>query len=330
MAPPAPWAPSCSPSSRSAASRRARSSRSRPRARPARSSRASARAASLDDESIQGFDIALFSAGATTSREWAPKFVAAGAVVVDNSSAFRRDPEIPLVVPEVNPDALEGHKGLIANPNCSTMQLMVALKPIYDAAGIDRLIVSHLPVRLRHRREGRQGARGPDARGARRRGAAGPRGLPAPHRVQRARRRRELPRGRRPHRRRAQDDVRDAQDPRRREHQDRRHLRARAGAQLALGVRDRWRRATTSSVEEARELLANMPGLDPRRRPDARTATRPRCRRAGRDEVFVGRLRRDPTHERGLQHVGRQRQPAQGRRRPTPSRSPRSCTSAGW
>ena len=96
----------------------------------------------INDETIQGFDIALFSAGATTSREWAHKFVAAGAVVVDNSSAFRRDPEIPLVVSEVNPEALEGHKGLIANPNCSTMQLMVALKPIYDAAGIDRLNVS--------------------------------------------------------------------------------------------------------------------------------------------------------------------------------------------
>ena len=96
----------------------------------------------LSDESIQGFDIALFSAGATTSRAWAQKFVDAGAVVVDNSSAFRRDPEIPLVVSEVNPDALEGHRGLIANPNCSTMQLMVALKPIHDAAGIDRLIVS--------------------------------------------------------------------------------------------------------------------------------------------------------------------------------------------
>ena len=62
--------------------------------------------------------------------------------MVDNSSAFRRDPEIPLVVSEVNPDALHDHRGLIANPNCSTMQLMVALKPIYDAAGIDRLIVS--------------------------------------------------------------------------------------------------------------------------------------------------------------------------------------------
>jgi aspartate-semialdehyde dehydrogenase len=96
----------------------------------------------LSEETIQGFDIAIFSAGATTSREWAPRFAAAGCVVVDNSSAFRRDPEIPLVVSEVNPEALDAHKGIIANPNCSTMQLMVALKPIHDAAGIERLIVS--------------------------------------------------------------------------------------------------------------------------------------------------------------------------------------------
>ena len=96
----------------------------------------------LTDETIQGFDLAIFSAGGATSGEWAPRFVDAGAVVVDNSSKWRRDPEVPLVVAEVNPDALEDHKGLIANPNCSTMQLMVALKPIHDAAGIERLIVS--------------------------------------------------------------------------------------------------------------------------------------------------------------------------------------------
>ena len=96
----------------------------------------------LTDETIQGFDLAIFSAGGSTSGEWAPRFVEAGAVVVDNSSKWRRDPEVPLVVSEVNPEALDGHKGLIANPNCSTMQLMVALKPIYDAAGIDRLNVS--------------------------------------------------------------------------------------------------------------------------------------------------------------------------------------------
>jgi len=96
----------------------------------------------LTDETIQGFDLAIFSAGATTSGEWAPKFVEAGCVVVDNSSRWRRDDEIPLVVSEVNPHALERHQGLVANPNCSTMQLMVALKPILDTAGIERLIVS--------------------------------------------------------------------------------------------------------------------------------------------------------------------------------------------
>ena len=96
----------------------------------------------LREDTIAGFDLALFSAGGATSGEWAPKFVDAGAVVVDNSSRFRRDEDVPLVVSEVNPDALEHHRGLIANPNCSTMQLMVALKPIHERAGIDRLVVS--------------------------------------------------------------------------------------------------------------------------------------------------------------------------------------------
>ena len=100
----------------------------------------------LREETIQGFDIALFSAGAGVSREWGPRFVAAGATVIDNSSAFRRDPAIPLVVSEVNPHVLDGidptHPKLIANPNCSTMQLMVALAPIHRAAGIERLVVA--------------------------------------------------------------------------------------------------------------------------------------------------------------------------------------------
>ena len=91
---------------------------------------------------LTGFDLALFSAGAGTSREWAPRFVQAGATVVDNSSAFRRDPDIPLIVSEVNPHALERHNGLIANPNCSTMQLMVALAPIHRKVGIERLVVA--------------------------------------------------------------------------------------------------------------------------------------------------------------------------------------------
>ncbi len=96
----------------------------------------------LTDESIQGFDIALFSAGGSTSGEWAPRFARAGAVVVDNSSRWRMSDDVPLVVSEVNPQALDSHHGIIANPNCSTMQMVVALKPILDEAGIERLVIS--------------------------------------------------------------------------------------------------------------------------------------------------------------------------------------------
>ncbi len=96
----------------------------------------------LTDETIQGFDLAIFSAGGSTSGEWAPRFVEAGAVVVDNSSKWRMNDDVPLVVAEVNPEALDGHRGIIANPNCSTMQMVVALKPLQEAAGIERLVIS--------------------------------------------------------------------------------------------------------------------------------------------------------------------------------------------
>jgi aspartate-semialdehyde dehydrogenase len=90
-----------------------------------------------------GVDIALFSAGGSISKEYAPKFAAAGAVVIDNSSAFRYDDDVPLVVSEVNPEQVKNRpRGIIANPNCSTMQMVVALKPIHDAAGIERINVA--------------------------------------------------------------------------------------------------------------------------------------------------------------------------------------------
>jgi aspartate-semialdehyde dehydrogenase len=90
-----------------------------------------------------GLDIALFSAGATTSRALAPRFAAAGAVVVDNSSAWRMDPDVPLVVSEVNPDAIARmRKGIIANPNCTTMAAMPVLKPLHDEAGLVRVVAS--------------------------------------------------------------------------------------------------------------------------------------------------------------------------------------------
>lgn len=97
----------------------------------------------LCDEAFdKDIDIALFSAGGSTSERFAPAAAKRGVIVIDNSSAWRMDPEVPLVVPEVNPEDLKGHKNIIANPNCSTIQAMVALKPIYDKYGIDRIVYS--------------------------------------------------------------------------------------------------------------------------------------------------------------------------------------------
>ncbi|HMM48962.1 MAG TPA: aspartate-semialdehyde dehydrogenase [Miltoncostaeaceae bacterium] len=96
----------------------------------------------LTDDAFEGIDIALFSAGGQRSRDFAPAAVAAGAVVIDNSSAFRMDERVPLVVPEVNEDAIQGHQGIIANPNCVAAPLVVALKPIADAVGLERVVVS--------------------------------------------------------------------------------------------------------------------------------------------------------------------------------------------
>ena len=98
----------------------------------------------LDENSFSGVQIGLFSAGGSISEKYAPIAAQAGAVVVDNTSAFRMVPDIPLVVPEVNPEAIALYKkrGIIANPNCSTIQMVVALKPIYDVAGIKRIVVS--------------------------------------------------------------------------------------------------------------------------------------------------------------------------------------------
>jgi len=102
------------------------------------------KAKALDTYDFSDVDICLMSAGGDVSKEWSPKIAAQGAVVIDNSSAWRTDPDVPLVVPEVNADAVRGYpkKNIIANPNCSTAQLVVALKPLHDAATIRRVVVS--------------------------------------------------------------------------------------------------------------------------------------------------------------------------------------------
>lgn len=96
----------------------------------------------MTPESFQGVDIALFSAGASVSKAMREAVVAAGAVMIDNSSAFRMDEDVPLVVPEVNPEDIKWHNGVIANPNCSTIQMVAALKPLYDISPIKRVVVS--------------------------------------------------------------------------------------------------------------------------------------------------------------------------------------------
>lgn len=96
----------------------------------------------LVEDSFEDVQLALFSAGGSTSRKFAPVAARAGTVVIDNSNAWRMEPDVPLVVPEVNPGAALTHSGIIANPNCSTIQMVVALKPLYDAAGIRRIVVT--------------------------------------------------------------------------------------------------------------------------------------------------------------------------------------------
>ncbi len=96
----------------------------------------------LKDNSFGGIDIALFSGGDEVSKHFAPLAVQKGTIVIDNGKYFRMDPNVPLIVPEVNPDDLKWHKGLIANPNCSTIQMVMALKPIYDEVGVERVVVA--------------------------------------------------------------------------------------------------------------------------------------------------------------------------------------------
>ena len=118
------------------------------------SSRSVGRQVSFGDDDItvqdlatfdfKGTDIVLSSPGASVSAEYSPKAAAAGAIVIDNTSHWRMDPDVPLIVPEVNPDAIAGYseKGIIANPNCSTIQMVVAMKPLHDLATIERCVVS--------------------------------------------------------------------------------------------------------------------------------------------------------------------------------------------
>jgi aspartate-semialdehyde dehydrogenase len=252
----------------------------------------------LNDETIQGFDIALFSAGGTRSEEWAPRFRDAGAVVVDNSSFWRMHDDVPLVVAEVNPDALNGHRGIIANPNCSTMQMVVALRPILDAVGIERLVVST------YQSVSGTGQKAVEELHDQAEAVIEARELPAPGVYPHQIAFNVIPQV---------ETFKDGDDYTTEER------KMMAETRKILGDQDIRISATCARVpvytghsesvnvetrdplepEECRELLAKAPGVivvdDP-----ANGVYPLAIDAAGRDEVLVGRIRRDPSHERCL------------------------------
>lgn len=252
----------------------------------------------LDDETIQGFDLALFSAGGTTSGEWAPRFVEAGAVVIDNSSRWRMEDDVPLVVSEVNPQALDSHHGIIANPNCSTMQMVVALKPIRDAAGIERLVV------CTYQAVSGTGRRAVDELLEQSHALLHEREITPPEQYAHQIAFNALPQAG------SFAAGEDHTDEERKLMNETRKILDDAqiaisatcvrvpvvtGHSEAVNVQTR----EPLSPEQARELLRAAPGVVVVDDPDA--ALYPQAiAAAGRDEVFVGRIRRDPGHPRAL------------------------------
>jgi aspartate-semialdehyde dehydrogenase len=252
----------------------------------------------LADDAIDGFDLALFSAGSGISAEWAPRFADAGAVVVDNSSQWRMHDDVPLVVSEVNPEALESHRGLVANPNCTTMQTVVALKPILDAAGIERVVMSS------YQAVSGTGQRAVDELHRQAEAVIEAKEVPTPSVYPHQIAFNVLPQV---------ETFKDGDDYTTEERKCMRETRKILGRE-DLGVSATCVRVpvyTGHSVsanvqtrdplspEDCRELLGAAPGLsvldDPAagRYPTALEA-------AGGDDVLVGRIRRDPSHERCL------------------------------
>ena len=252
----------------------------------------------LSDESIQGFDIAIFSAGGSTSREWSPRFAAAGAVVVDNSSAWRMHDDVPLVVTEVNADALERHRGIVANPNCSTMQMVVALKPLHDEAGLDRLVIST------YQAVSGTGKNAVDELLAQSRALLGGEDVPRAEVYTH-----QIAFNALPHAGSFPDGDDHTDEERKLMNETKKIMGDDAIRVNATCVRVPVVHGHSESVtvetrealspERARELLSAAPGvvvLD-----DPADGVYPiAIEAAGRDDVFVGRIRRDPSHERGL------------------------------
>jgi aspartate-semialdehyde dehydrogenase len=252
----------------------------------------------LDGDSIRGFDIALFSAGSGVSEEWAPRFAEAGAVVVDNSSQWRMEDHVPLVVSEVNPDALEGHSGIVANPNCTTMQTVVALGPILRQAGIERVVMSS------YQAVSGTGQKAVEELHNQAEAVIEAKELPAPSVYPHQIAFNVLPQV---------ETFKNGDDYTTEERKCMRETRkilgrddvgvsatcARVPVFTGHSVSANVQTREPLSPEECRELLGSAPGVilidDPGNGlyPTALDA-------AGRDEVMVGRIRRDPSHERCL------------------------------
>jgi aspartate-semialdehyde dehydrogenase len=253
---------------------------------------------SLSEESIQGFDLALFSAGGVTSGEWAPKFAAAGATVIDNSSRWRMQDDVPLVVSEVNPEALVGHRGIIANPNCSTMQMVVALKSLHDEAEIERLVIST------YQAVSGTGRRAVDELLDQSHALLHDRVLPSPREYAHRIAFNALPHAgsfaagedHTDEERKLMDETRKIlDDPQIRISATCVRVPIVNGHSEAVNVQTR----VPIAPERARELLREAPGVTVLDDPHA--ALYPLAIDAsGKDDVFVGRIRRDPGNERAL------------------------------
>jgi aspartate-semialdehyde dehydrogenase len=252
----------------------------------------------LSEESIRGFDLALFSAGGATSGEWAPKFAMAGATVIDNSSRWRMQDDVPLVVSEVNPEALVGHRGIVANPNCSTMQMVVALKPLHDEAEIERLVIST------YQAVSGTGRRAVDELLDQSHALLHDRVLPSPREYAHRIAFNALPHAgsfaagedHTDEERKLMDETRKIlDDPQIRISATCVRVPIVNGHSEAVNVQTR----VPIAPERARELLREAPGVTVLDDPHA--ALYPLAIDAsGKDDVFVGRIRRDPGNERAL------------------------------
>lgn len=250
----------------------------------------------LTDESFAGVDLAFFAAGGSVSRQYVPAAVAAGAIVIDKSSAFRGDPTVPLVVPEVNPNALSDHNGIVATPNCSTIQMVVPLKPLYDAAGVERVVVTT------YQAVSGSGKKGPDE--LRRQAPAVLAGEPVearayPHQIAfnlLPHIDDFLPTGFTKEEQKMVDETQKIfADPTLKVAPT--CVRVPVFNAHSEAVNVQTKRKLT--IPEARELLAAAPGVELIDEPGALRYPMP-ISASGRDPVFVGRLRQDPTCENGL------------------------------